>query len=173
MASFPTHPKHPALGPRTSLKSSQTSVFCRPGTRARSFLVSNHTQESPRPPLRKRFLRRKPCTPPEKPSLSGLVQSQVTEKQLWESTHVMRSTDKTTTRPCSAPAPSAVSLGLTGVRGRPLSSLYPTSLGTCADRPPLSLKLQEKTSHWSGLGYAPNREPITAARELWHFHWPT
>ena len=36
-------------------------------------------------------------------------------------------------------------LGAHRCRARPLSSLYPTSLATCAKRPPLSLKLQEKT----------------------------
>lgn len=36
-------------------------------------------------------------------------------------------------------------LGAHRCPARPLSSLYPTSLATCEKRPPLSLKLQEKT----------------------------
>ena len=55
----------------------------------------------------------------------------------------------------------------------PSPACTPTSLATCAKRPPLSLKLQEKTSHWSGLDYAPNRDPTPVAREMWPFHWPT
>lgn len=36
-------------------------------------------------------------------------------------------------------------LGAHRCRARPFSSLYPSSLATCGKRPPLSLKLQEKT----------------------------
>ena len=85
----------------------------------------------------------------------------MTEKQLWESTHVMRSTDKTSTRPCSAPAPSAVSLGLTGVRGRPLSSLYPNYFSNLCKETTSLLKTSGKDLSlvWVGLCTKPRSNP--------------